>query len=164
MPKKAPTSIMPSSPMLTTPERSETTPPSAAKTSGVAKRSIAAASADQTTTRSRLPSPDCGGGDRADRAQHAADDRSPAEPALALADDPDAEADRGQREHHRRHRRAHEQRRQRDPERQEAEHDRAPAHEDRALDAPHVEAVAGQRRGAHAPGSSSGLVRRGRSL
>src|SRR3954464_3102516 len=49
---------MPSSPMFTTPERSETTPPSAAKTSGVAKRSIAAASADHTTTRSRLPSPE----------------------------------------------------------------------------------------------------------
>ena len=35
-PKNAPVSIIPSSPMLTTPERSETTPPSAAKVSGVA--------------------------------------------------------------------------------------------------------------------------------
>ena len=35
-PKNAPVSIMPSSPMLTTPERSETTPPSAANVSGVA--------------------------------------------------------------------------------------------------------------------------------
>ena len=33
---------MPSRPMLTTPERSEKRPPSAAKTSGVAKRSVAA--------------------------------------------------------------------------------------------------------------------------
>ena len=35
-PKKAPISIMPSSPMLTTPERSDVTPPSAANVSGVA--------------------------------------------------------------------------------------------------------------------------------
>src|SRR4051812_47377109 len=50
---------MPSRPMFTTPERSETTPPSAPKTSGVANRSIAAASADHTTTLSRRASPDC---------------------------------------------------------------------------------------------------------
>ena len=59
IPKNAPISIMPSRPMLTTPARSLITPPSAPNTSGVAKRSIAAASADQTTTRSRFPSPDC---------------------------------------------------------------------------------------------------------
>ena len=35
-PKNAPISIMPSRPMLTTPERSEMTPPSAANVSGVA--------------------------------------------------------------------------------------------------------------------------------
>ena len=35
-PKNAPVSIMPSRPMFTTPERSEITPPSAAKVSGVA--------------------------------------------------------------------------------------------------------------------------------
>ena len=35
-PKNAPVSIMPSSPMLTTPARSEVTPPSAANVSGVA--------------------------------------------------------------------------------------------------------------------------------
>ena len=35
-PKNAPVSIMPSRPMLTTPARSEVTPPSAAKISGVA--------------------------------------------------------------------------------------------------------------------------------
>ncbi len=35
-PKNAPISIMPSSPMFTTPERSDVTPPSAAKVSGVA--------------------------------------------------------------------------------------------------------------------------------
>ena len=44
--------------MFTTPERSETMPPNAPNTSGVANRSIAAASADHTTTASRLPSPD----------------------------------------------------------------------------------------------------------
>jgi hypothetical protein len=57
--KNAPPSIMPSRPTLTTPERSDTTPPSAPKTSGVAKRSIAATSADHTKTCSRLPVPDC---------------------------------------------------------------------------------------------------------
>ena len=35
-PKNAPVSIMPSRPMLTTPARSDVTPPSAAKMSGVA--------------------------------------------------------------------------------------------------------------------------------
>ena len=58
MPKKAPTSIIPSSPMFTTPERSEMTPPRAAKIEGVANRSMAAARADQTMTRSRFVSPD----------------------------------------------------------------------------------------------------------
>ena len=58
MPQKAPISIMPSRPMLMTPLRSETTPPSAANSSGVANRSIAANSADHTTTRSRLLTPD----------------------------------------------------------------------------------------------------------
>ncbi len=58
MPKNAPISIMPSSPMLITPLRSQTIPPSAPKISGVAKRSMAAASADQTKTSSRLPSPE----------------------------------------------------------------------------------------------------------
>ena len=41
--------------MFTTPERSENIPPSAAKMSGVAQRSIAAKSADQTTTVSSFP-------------------------------------------------------------------------------------------------------------
>ena len=41
-----------------TPLRSDTMPPSAAKASGVAKRSMAAISADQTKTSSRLLSPD----------------------------------------------------------------------------------------------------------
>jgi hypothetical protein len=54
MPKNAPLSIIPSSPMFTTPLRSEKMPPMAAKASGVAKRSIAASSADQTTTWSRF--------------------------------------------------------------------------------------------------------------
>ena len=40
MPKNAPASIIPSSPMFTTPARSESTPPMAANASGVAKRSI----------------------------------------------------------------------------------------------------------------------------
>ena len=58
MPKKAPISIMPSRPMLMTPLRSDRMPPIAANTSGVAKRSIAAISADHTNTRSRLASPE----------------------------------------------------------------------------------------------------------
>ena len=53
--KKAPISIIPSRPMFTTPERSEIMPPSAPKMSGVAKRSMDAKSADQTTTASSLP-------------------------------------------------------------------------------------------------------------
>ena len=52
--KNAPLSIIPSSPMFTTPERSENRPPSDAKTSGVAYRSIAPKSAPQTTTASRF--------------------------------------------------------------------------------------------------------------
>ena len=58
IPKKAPVSIMPSSPMLMTPLRSDRMPPIAPKMSGVAKRSIPAVSADHTKTRSRLLSPD----------------------------------------------------------------------------------------------------------
>ena len=58
MPKKAPVSIIPSRPMFTTPLRSEKRPPIAAKMSGVAKRSVAAVSADQAKTVSRLPSPE----------------------------------------------------------------------------------------------------------
>jgi hypothetical protein len=44
--------------MFVTPERSENIPPIAAKTSGVANRSVDAISADQTTTVSSLPTPD----------------------------------------------------------------------------------------------------------
>ena len=56
--KNAPISIIPSSPMFTTPERSLNMPPSAANVSGVAYRSIAARSADQTTTLSSFASPE----------------------------------------------------------------------------------------------------------
>ena len=70
-PKNAPISIMPSSPMLMTPQRSDTMPPSAAKISGVAKRSIAASSADQTNDLSRLPTPDFVARDRARSRRHA---------------------------------------------------------------------------------------------
>ena len=42
MPKNAPISIIPSRPMLTTPERSHMTPPMAAKPSGVAYCSVEA--------------------------------------------------------------------------------------------------------------------------
>jgi hypothetical protein len=56
--KYAPISIMPSMPMFTTPERSHTIPPRAPNSSGVAKRSIAAKSADHTTTSSRFETPD----------------------------------------------------------------------------------------------------------
>ena len=59
MPKNAPVSIIPSRPMFTTPLRSEKRPPIAAKVSGVAFTSIAAISADHTTTSSRLPRPAC---------------------------------------------------------------------------------------------------------
>ena len=58
IPKKAPISIIPSRPTFTTPERSENMPPSAPKISGVAKRSIEAKSADQTTTVSSFPMPE----------------------------------------------------------------------------------------------------------
>ena len=58
MPKKAPISIMPSRPMLITPLRSDTMPPSAANSSGVAKRSIEAISADHVKTSRRFASPD----------------------------------------------------------------------------------------------------------
>ena len=53
--KNAPVSIMPSSPMFTTPERSENSPPRDAKRSGVAYRSAAPKSAPQTTAVSRFP-------------------------------------------------------------------------------------------------------------
>ena len=52
--KNEPMSIIPSSPMLTTPERSEKRPPSAAKRSGVANRIVEAKSAPQITTASSL--------------------------------------------------------------------------------------------------------------
>ena len=55
MPKNAPMSIIPSSPIFVTPERSLNIPPIAAKMSGVANRSMEAKSADQTTTVSSLP-------------------------------------------------------------------------------------------------------------
>ena len=58
MPKKAPISIIPSSPMFVTPERSLNMPPSAANTRGVANRKVDAMSADQTTTVSSLPTPE----------------------------------------------------------------------------------------------------------
>src|SRR5215207_10135837 len=58
MPQKAPVSIMPSRPMLMTPLRSDTMPPSAANSSGVAKRSIEPISADQVNTSRRLLWPD----------------------------------------------------------------------------------------------------------
>ena len=164
MPKKAPTSIIPSRPMLTTPERSETTPPSAANTSGVAKRSIAAASADQTMTRSRFASPDWVAAIAP--IAHRTPQTTAPQPSRRLPsrDDPDAEADRDQGEHQRGHRRADQQRRQREPEREEAERDRAPPDQHRALDVRDTHA-AGQRRGAHTPSAgSSGRVRRGRSL
>src|ERR1700744_2301264 len=54
MPQKQPINIMPSSPMLITPLDSEITPPSAAKISGVAYRSVAATSADQVNTDSSV--------------------------------------------------------------------------------------------------------------
>ena len=53
--KNAPESIIPSSPMFTTPLRSENMPPIAANVSGVAHTSVAERSADQTTTWLRLP-------------------------------------------------------------------------------------------------------------
>src|ERR1700751_2330044 len=49
---------MPSSPMLITPLDSEITPPSAANTSGVAYRSVAATSADQVNTDSSVDVPE----------------------------------------------------------------------------------------------------------
>jgi hypothetical protein len=55
IPQKAPISIIPSSPMFTTPLRSENIPPIAAKVSGVAKTSIEAISVDQVKTCSRFP-------------------------------------------------------------------------------------------------------------
>ena len=58
IPKKAPINIIPSRPTFTTPERSENMPPRAPKISGVAKRSIDAKSADQTTTVSSFPMPE----------------------------------------------------------------------------------------------------------
>ena len=52
-PKNAPINIIPSRPMFMTPLRSEKIPPSAANVSGVAARSVAAMSADQTKAWSR---------------------------------------------------------------------------------------------------------------
>src|SRR4029078_10062136 len=58
IPKNAPINIIPSRPMFTTPERSENMPPSEANANGAGNRSIAARSADQTTTLSSLPTLD----------------------------------------------------------------------------------------------------------
>ena len=57
IPQKAPISIIPSSPMFTTPERSENMPPIAPKVSGVAKTSIEAIRL-AVKTWSRLPTLD----------------------------------------------------------------------------------------------------------
>ncbi len=54
IPKKQPMRSMPSSPMFTTPLRSENMPPTAAKISGVAYRSIEAVRAPHTNTASRF--------------------------------------------------------------------------------------------------------------
>ena len=64
------------------------TPPRAAKISGVAKRSIAAASADQTTTRSRFASPDRVAAIAPIAQRAPVTDRRPAEPPLPLARPP----------------------------------------------------------------------------
>ena len=130
---------MPSRPMFTTPERSQITPPSAPKTSGVAKRSIAAASADQTMTCSRLPVP---------TSSTATAPTPPTTPATTApqpsrfwpsrrshAPSPIATSARITEEE----RRAHQQRRQRDPPGEDADGDAAPARPGRALDAAEVE-------------------------
>ena len=54
-PKNAPMSIMPSSPMFTTPLRSENIPPSAAKRSGVVKTSVSEMRVDHVMTSERCP-------------------------------------------------------------------------------------------------------------
>ena len=59
-----------------TPLRSDRMPPSAANVSGVAKRSIAAISADQTKTSSRFPTPDCVATTAPIRADDAGHDRA----------------------------------------------------------------------------------------
>ena len=58
MAKNAPISIIPSRPMLTTPLRSEKSPPIAANVRGVAERKVADRSADHTTTVSRCEEPE----------------------------------------------------------------------------------------------------------
>ena len=87
IPKNAPISIIPSRPMFDTPDRSLNMPPIAAKMSGVAYRSIAASSADQTTTVSSLPTPDRVARYAEGEAEHARGDREAAEAALAADHD-----------------------------------------------------------------------------
>src|SRR3954465_11902889 len=132
---------MPSMPMFTTPERSETMPPRAPKISGVAKRSIAANRADHVTTSSRGPGPDCVAATAppapmtpaAIAPQPSRRSSRPATqmpPPLAITPRPTdgggGRAGRDRREDDRRDRRAHERRRQRDEPRDHAEGDRGP--------------------------------------
>ncbi len=82
MAKNAPTSIIPSRPMFTTPDRSEKIPPIAANASGVAKRRVAAISPavkiPSSVSRSTALHPDARAG-----AQERDGDRP--QPELALA-------------------------------------------------------------------------------
>ena len=82
MPKKAPASIIPSSPMFTTPERSEKMPPIAANTSGVAKRRVGGEEARREDASSVDASLPCNQS-AAERARDAEPDRPPAEPPLS---------------------------------------------------------------------------------
>ena len=88
MPQKQPISIMPSSPMFTTPLRSEIMPPSAANSSGVAKRSIAAISADQVKTDSSVAADEFADAAAPRDREQGDDDRPASELALAAGDRP----------------------------------------------------------------------------
>ena len=113
IPKKAPISIMPSSPMFTTPERSENIPPIAANVSGVAKTSIDAIRL-AVKTWSRWPCSSDGEQSEPDP-DKARGDRAEADAARTAARRPDPGGDREDSDEDRPQKRARRQRRQREP-------------------------------------------------
>ena len=114
IPKKAPINIIPSSPMFTTPERSEIIPPSAPKISGVAKRSIDAKSPDRDDHGLELPDPRAGREVAEAEAEEGGGHRVPPEAPLAPGDEEDAREQREQGEEQAPHPGAGGDRRQRD--------------------------------------------------
>ena len=152
IPKNAPASIIPSSPMFTTPERSQKMPPIAASASGVAKRSVAATRPMLKTDSSSVAASFWN-----QMAQAIAMIATPIahQPSFRLAPRERPEAERGAEDGHGRRddEVADRERRDREPQREDAEAD--PGDRERARLAQPPQAVLERRLGvlgdAHAP-------------